>query len=76
MKLGIMERILRAKFMPGTRLADVLAATGSAELIEENWWGDNFWGKVDGIGQNRIGRLLMGIRAEVAPPATVDGVAR
>jgi hypothetical protein len=75
LRLGIMERILRAKFKPGTRLADMLAATGSAELIEGNWWGDTFWGKVDGVGQNRLGRLLMGIRAEVAPVATVEGVA-
>ena len=75
LRLGIMERVLRAKFRPETGLAEMLAATGSAQLIEENWWGDTFWGKVDGIGQNRLGRLLMGIRAELAPVAKSEELA-
>jgi len=37
----------------------LIEMTGDRDLIEGNTWGDKFWGKVDGDGENWLGRLLM-----------------
>lgn len=63
--LAIMERIVRQKFTDHPRLARQLKATGRAYLEEGNWWGDRFWGTVDGVGENHLGRILMKIRGEL-----------
>ena len=66
-KTGIMEDIVRAKFTAHPELARQLAATGEMPLIEGNRWHDTFWG-VDagtGRGENRLGRILMKVRAEL-----------
>ena len=32
-------------------------------LIEErNCWNDRYWGTVDGIGENNLGKILMSVR--------------
>lgn len=65
-KVSVMWRLLREhKFVAGTELAQLLLDTGDAELIEGNWWGDTFWGQVDGVGENWLGRLLMARREEL-----------
>jgi ribA/ribD-fused uncharacterized protein len=61
----VMRRLLVQKFAPGTELAARLTATGSAELLEGNAWGDTYWGVVDGVGENRLGRMLMEIRSQL-----------
>lgn len=58
-KVDVMELLLRAKFEQNADLADKLLATGDAELIEGNTWGDRFWGRCRGEGENHLGRLLM-----------------
>lgn len=63
-KMGVMEGILRAKFEIH-ELRTQLLATGERELIEGNNWGDRFWGVVDGVGENHLGKLLMKIREEI-----------
>lgn len=66
-KTGVMEEIVRAKFTQNPHLGAMLLATGDAELIEGNRWGDHCWG-VDlrtGKGENRLGRILMKIRSEL-----------
>ncbi len=67
-KYGIMEEIVRAKFTQNAELREKLLATGDAELIEGNTWGDTCWG-VDlrnGKGRNCLGKILMKVRAELA----------
>jgi ribA/ribD-fused uncharacterized protein len=64
-KLIAMEWGLRVKFAPSTPLADMLIQTGDEELVEGNNWGDKFWGRVNGDGENQLGRLLMKIRDEL-----------
>ncbi len=65
---GIMKEILKAKFSDPV-LAEKLKATGGATLEEENHWHDNLWGNCtcekcrEKEGQNRLGKLLMEIRA-------------
>ena len=56
--------ILRIKFAdPG--LAKLLAETGEQELVEYNPWHDTYWGVCDGVGQNKLGKLLMKVRGEL-----------
>lgn len=63
MKLEVMEKLLRVKFNdPHLRVK--LLATGDAELVEGNCWGDTYWGVCNGRGENHLGRLLMKIRAD------------
>jgi ribA/ribD-fused uncharacterized protein len=64
-KVDVMRAELREKFAPGTRFALMLLATDDAELVEGNNWGDRFWGRVNGEGQNWLGRLLMERREEL-----------
>lgn len=61
----VMYDICRAKFMQNKNLAQLLIETGDATLIEGNTWGDMVWGVCDGIGENRLGKILMQIRAEM-----------
>lgn len=61
----IMEEIVRAKFSQNTHLRKKLIATGNAELIEGNHWGDTYWGVCFGKGRNKLGEILMKIRAEL-----------
>ena len=63
-KEAVMLDLLRVKFQYGT-LKEQLLATGDAELIEGNWWGDTYWGVCKGIGDNKLGKLLMKVREEL-----------
>lgn len=63
-KLDIMLSLLRQKFAESF-MRNKLIATDDAELIEGNDWGDHFWGKCMGIGENHLGRLLMQVRSEI-----------
>lgn len=60
-KLRVMHNLLVQKFF-NQGLRAKLIATGDAELIEGNVWGDTFWGVCKGVGSNHLGRLLMQIR--------------
>lgn len=64
-KLSIMRTIVRDKFQRHPRLADQLLATGKRRLIEGNHWHDTYWGVCNGVGQNRLGRILMRVRREL-----------
>jgi len=69
-KILIMLDLLIIKF-ENDDLRKRLKNTEGYEIIEENWWHDNFWGdcdcsKCDGIkGQNVLGKLLMKVRTAV-----------
>ena len=64
-KESVMLDALRAKFDQHPRLTRVLLSTGEAELIEhtknDRYWADGG----DGSGRNRLGVLLMQLRAEL-----------
>jgi ribA/ribD-fused uncharacterized protein len=68
MSEAVMAKLVESKFSElNPVLVDQLLATGDAELVEGNTWGDKFWG-VDlstGKGDNRLGKLLMQRRAEL-----------
>jgi len=68
--LEIMRDLNRQKYTPSI-LKRKLLATFQAELIEGNWWHDNFWGNClcedceDKPGLNHLGKILMEVRAEI-----------
>ena len=50
-------------------LRSALIATGDAQIIEGNIWGDTYWGvDVNKGGMNRLGILLMQVRDEIKEP--------
>lgn len=61
-RIPVMRALLRVKFSLGSFCGTSLLATGDAELIEGNWWGDTFWGVCKGKGTNHLGLLLMETR--------------
>lgn len=66
-KLSVMEKVVRAKFMQNPHLARYLVETGDATLIEGNSWRDTYWGVYikTGEGENHLGKILMKIRSEL-----------
>lgn len=58
----IMEQIVYNKFRYNASLEERLLDTGTAELIEGNTWGDTYWGICNGVGQNKLGKILMKVR--------------
>lgn len=64
-KIDVMREIVRIKFQTHPKLAEKLLATGNEELVEGNTWGDRFWGQVDGVGENWLGKILMEVREEL-----------
>jgi len=63
MKVGVMTEIVLDKFNRSLNLWLALEATDEAELIEGNWWGDTYWGRCKGKGENWLGYILMYARA-------------
>ena len=60
-----MYEIVLAKFTQNPDLKEELLATGDEHLEEGNTWGDAIWGTVDGVGENRLGKILMRVRDEL-----------
>lgn len=60
-----MYEIVKAKFTQNEALARLLIATGDAYLEEGNWWHDTTWGVCNGVGQNKLGKILMRVREEL-----------
>lgn len=61
MREDVMFELLKKKFGPTNKeLRTKLLATQNARLVSG---GDTFWGEVHGAGNNRLGNLLMKVRA-------------
>lgn len=67
-KVDIMKDLVRQKFQSAF-VKRMLLNTGDAELIEGNDWNDTFWGVCKGVGQNQLGKILMGVREELKEQA-------
>jgi len=64
-KNNVMLDVIRAKFYRNEGLRKALLATGDIELVEDNDWGDTYWGKCNGKGKNMLGVILMKVRKEI-----------
>ena len=60
-----MYDITLCKFKQNKELARLLIDTDTKELIQENDWNDTVWGTVNGIGENKLGKILMRVREEI-----------
>lgn len=65
-KEEVMHEVCRLKFTQNPELRDKLLATGTAQLIEGNYWNDKEWGVSNGEGENKLGKILMRLRSELA----------
>jgi ribA/ribD-fused uncharacterized protein len=71
-KEEIMYRAVLAKFTQHDDLREILLGTGDAILVEhtenDSYWGDGG----DGSGRNRLGHILMRVRAELRERSSQD----
>jgi len=65
-RISVMEDVQMQKFLQYPDLAKKLVATGDAELEYNNTCGDTYWGIVDGVGENNLGKVLMRVRDRLA----------
>lgn len=63
-KKDIMYQVIKAKFQEPT-LRSQLLATNNIYLVEDNTWGDKYWGVCNGTGRNELGKILMQVRSEI-----------
>jgi len=61
-KDDVMFQLLLQKFQDPVLLLNLRNVVG--EIVEDNDWGDTYWGVYNGRGENTLGRLLMWIRDE------------
>lgn len=73
-RVAVMTKVVEAKFAYGTELAARLVSTGEAELVEGNYWGDEFWGVCKGRGQNMLGTILMAHRRHLVSLAEITSM--
>lgn len=63
-KEDVMRDLLIQKFGKSPYM-EMLLDTGDAYIEETNWWNDRYWGVCKGEGLNRLGLMLMDIRANL-----------
>lgn len=63
-RVPVMRKILDAKFQNSRALRLLLLQTWPVDLIDAQD-GDQFWGQMAGVGENRLGKLLMHLRARL-----------
>ena len=59
-KDNVMEEVLLSKFSNPDLMKRLRSVTG--EIVEDNSWGDTYWGRYFGNGKNTLGTILMKIR--------------
>lgn len=65
LRVLVMYCVVYRKFEQNRDLLGKLLQTGNTELVEENTWGDTFWGVCDGKGENHLGKILMQVRTDL-----------
>ena len=70
LSVSLMEKLIKIKFSD-QQLAEKLVSTGDEEIIEENRWHDNKWGRCvcerckTKPAENLLGKILMKTRDEI-----------
>lgn len=70
-KNAMMRSVIRKKFQDHG-LRQKLLATGDRILVEGNWWGDEYWGRCNGVGENWLGKILMEEREAIRNKESED----
>lgn len=66
-RLELMLALVRIKFRNHPEYAKRLVQI-QGPIVENNDWGDTFWGVCKGRGENHLGKILMTIRDELDNP--------
>lgn len=61
-KFNIMAQLVFQKFLIHPDLGQLLLDTGDKYLEETNHWSDFYWGVCNGVGENKLGIILMATR--------------
>lgn len=75
-KVYVMATLVAKKFTQHPHLAELLMTSVGKNLIEGNYWHDNFWGACtcegcsDKLQQNQLGTILMSVRATLLAVGT------
>ena len=65
-KVSFMAALCRQKFTNDPKLKAMLLMTEGCQLEERNNWGDQEWGTdINGVGENKLGIILMTIRSDL-----------
>ncbi len=64
-KRRVMLKLVMDKFTRNEDLKVKLLDTEDALLVEDNTWGDTYWGQYNGKGKNHLGKILMRIRDQL-----------
>ena len=59
-RVYVMAKLLILKFRDPDLFLKLKKIEG--EIVEDNYWGDTYWGRCKGVGENMLGKLLMCIR--------------
>lgn len=70
-KLELMYKIVKAKFVQHPDLAEKLIAIKSP-IVETNYWKDCYWGVCYGVGENHLGKILMRVRDELSKDTNLN----
>lgn len=62
-RVSIMTNLCLQKFSQ-PEFKRLLLSTDNEELVEGNWWNDQFFGVCKGKGENMLGKILMSIRLQ------------
>lgn len=57
-RVNAMMRLIVLKFRQHPELLEALRKI-DGEIVEDAPWGDTFWGKTCGVGENHLGKILM-----------------
>lgn len=60
----IMYEVVKAKFEQNPDFAELLLKVNE-EIVEDNTWHDTYWGRCNGIGQNKLGLILTRVKEEL-----------
>lgn len=60
-RLSVMRMVVRAKFEQNPKLRKLLLAT-TEPIVEDNTWGDTYWGRCRDVGSNHLGQILQEVR--------------
>lgn len=59
-----MYEIVKNKFLQNEELKIKLKNI-KEEIVEENYWNDKYWGVCNGIGENKLGKILEKVKKEI-----------
>ena len=70
-KVAVMHELVKRKVEDHPEIAMALISTGDANIVEQNFWHDNYWGNCTCLrcyktGQNYLGEIWMKLRDEIA----------